>query len=295
VPKLARNHHFVPQGYLAGFTDTGTREGRLYVLDLQTQKAFATRPRNVAAQRDFNRIDVEDQRPDALEQALGDFEDRAIAVIRWVRDQGCLPEDNDFSYLLNLMCLLVVRNPRLRQSLTRAKQQGARIIMDRLVSDRRLWEHHMRKALEAGDIPVSDVSFEQMKRFVEEEGYAIEIDQQDNLRSEFRIFDNILHSLADRCWSLLVAAADAPHFITSDHPISQVFKDPHQTGPIGVELRQTELVFPLNSRQALLGVFEEQLPPRLVVEARDVAVINTRTLRTAERQVYSVESVFTVM
>ena len=70
MPKLARNHHFVPQGYLAGFTDTGTREGRLYVLDLQTQKAFATRPRNVAAQRDFNRIDVEDQRPDALNKHL---------------------------------------------------------------------------------------------------------------------------------------------------------------------------------------------------------------------------------
>ena len=33
---VARKHHFVPQGYLAGFTD----DGKLTVFDLESQKAF---------------------------------------------------------------------------------------------------------------------------------------------------------------------------------------------------------------------------------------------------------------
>ena len=31
---VARKHHFVPQGYVAGFTDDGTRNGKLTVFDL---------------------------------------------------------------------------------------------------------------------------------------------------------------------------------------------------------------------------------------------------------------------
>ena len=79
--KVARNHHFVPQGYLAGFTDDGTRNGRLFVSDLASGSVFQTKPRNVAAKRDFNRIDTEGQEPDALEQALGEFEGRAVDLL----------------------------------------------------------------------------------------------------------------------------------------------------------------------------------------------------------------------
>jgi hypothetical protein len=89
--KFARNHHFVPQGYLAGFTENGTRDGRLIVSDLVSCSLFQTKPRNVAAKRDFNRIDAEGQDPDVLERALGEFEGRAASVIRGIGECGDLP------------------------------------------------------------------------------------------------------------------------------------------------------------------------------------------------------------
>jgi Protein of unknown function (DUF4238) len=89
--KFARNHHFVSQGYLAGFTENGTRDGRLIVSDLVSCSLFQTKPRNVAAKRDFNRIDAEGQDPDVLERALGEFEGRAASVIRGIGECGDLP------------------------------------------------------------------------------------------------------------------------------------------------------------------------------------------------------------
>jgi hypothetical protein len=49
----------VPQAYLAAFTDKGTKGGKLFVLDVHTGRGFRTSPKNVASERDFNRVDIE--------------------------------------------------------------------------------------------------------------------------------------------------------------------------------------------------------------------------------------------
>lgn len=288
VTNLARNHHFVPQGYLAAFTDTGTRDGQLCVFDLITRSCFTTRPRNVAAERDFNLVEVEGQAPDFLEKGLGAaLEDRAASVIRKIGEEKCLPEDHDLSYVINLICLLVVRNPRARRSLTRAKQQTAKTIGKMLVSDKQIYEHHLRKACEAGYITESDVSFERMKEFVDSGRYTIEVATHGLIRTELSIFNKVLRCLGSRYWSLLDAAPDAPDFITCDHPVTLVFKDQEVQGPIGVGSRQTEIVFPLGPRQALLGVFEDPLKQVVSVNSKGVAATNTRVIRHADRQFYS--------
>ena len=160
MKKFARNHHFVPQGYLAGFTDDGTRDGRLFVSDLVSRSIFQTKPRKVAAERDFNRIDANGQDPDALERALGEFEGRAASVIRGIRESGQLPTDEELSYVINLMALLVVRNPKSRRAMNAARRHTRRVIGGMLSSDRRLLEYHIAKAKEDNFIPKdADVSF----------------------------------------------------------------------------------------------------------------------------------------
>jgi hypothetical protein len=295
MPVLARNHHFVPQGYLGGFTDTGTRDGQLYVFDLATRKSFRTRPRNVAAEKDFNRVEVEGQPPDFLEKGLGALEGKASAVIREMGQTKQLARDEDLVYVINLICLLVVRNPRGRRSLTRAKQQTAKTIAQMLVSDKKLWDQHLRSAREAGHITGPDVSFERMKEFVDGERYTIEVATEALIHTELKVFDDILKCVGSRCWSLLDAAPDAPDFITCDHPVTLVFKDPGTSGPIGVGLKQTEIVFPLSPRQALRGVFEDPFKPVVVVKPVGVAAMNTRILRHADRQLYSREPEVSVL
>lgn len=116
----AKNHHFVSQGYLAGFTEDGTRNGRLFVAGLVSRRVFPTNPRNVGAERDFNRIEADGYDPDTLERQLGEFESTAISVIRGIQASGELPADEELSYVINLMALLVVRNPRSRRTMNTA-------------------------------------------------------------------------------------------------------------------------------------------------------------------------------
>lgn len=294
--KFARNHHFVPQGYLAGFTKEGTRDGRLFVSDLISRSVFQTKPRNVGAKRDFNRIDVDGQDPDALERVLGEFEGKAISVIRGIQTSSELPADEEFSYVLNLMALLVGRNPRSRKNMNNARHHTVRVIGDLLASDKRLFEHHLAKAKEDGFVPQdAEVSFEAMKQFIHDDQYTVTVSTSESLSLELAGLDNTLQLLGSRYWSLVTAAVDAPDFVTCDHPVTPVFKDPNRRAPIGYGLPETEVSFPLNTRQALLGVLEDPLAVRIEARASQVAAINSRTAYHAARQVYSKTSSVAVL
>jgi Protein of unknown function (DUF4238) len=97
MERTAKDHHFVPQCYLAGFTDTGTKDGLLCVFDHVASRSFRQKPRNVAFEVDFNRFEAESQHPDALEKAFGKFEGKAASVIRAICRDGELPSDEEFS------------------------------------------------------------------------------------------------------------------------------------------------------------------------------------------------------
>lgn len=117
---VARKHHYVPRAYLGGFTATGTKDGKFFVLDVESGRAFRTSPANVAAERDFNRVDIEGRSPDAIETALAPFEGQAVEAIRRVIETQTYPNDQDWNLILNLLALLAVRNPRMRTSFNRA-------------------------------------------------------------------------------------------------------------------------------------------------------------------------------
>jgi len=284
---IARNHHYLPQGYLSAFTDTGNRDGQLHVFDLPTRRSFRTRPRNVAAEKDFNRFEVDGQAPDFLEASLSGVEGTAATVMREMGRTGQRAEDKDLVYVMNLITLLVVRNPRERRSMARSQQQVAKTIGEMLVSDKRVYEHQLRKARDAGYLTGPDVSFERMKEFVQGGRYTIEVAREALIRTELSVFDSVLKSIGTRSWSLLQATPDAPDFVTCDHPITLVFKDPKASGPIGVGVKSTEIVFPIGPRHALRGVYEDPFKPVVSIRPVDVAAMNTRILRHADRQLYS--------
>jgi Protein of unknown function (DUF4238) len=66
----ARAHHFVPRCYLNNFA----REEQIVAIDVLAGKRFVTNTKNVAQERDFNRIESDTLPPDALETAYGLFE-----------------------------------------------------------------------------------------------------------------------------------------------------------------------------------------------------------------------------
>lgn len=291
---VARRHHYLPQGYLAGFTDTGEKEGKLYALEIKTARGFKTSPKNIAAERDFNRIDIDGKDPDVIEKALSTFEDQAVGALRCLAKTNALPQGDDFSHLMNLLGLLAIRNPQIRKSFNNFRERVAHRFAELLVSNKEIWHYHVAKARAAGAQIPEDISFEKMRDFVEGKRYTIELGTEGNLRSEFHTLDRLLPFFARRRWSVLIADDTAPDFICSDYPVTLVWKDPACESPIGFGLRQTEVVLPLNRRQALFGVFEDPLPVVVRVDVVKVGELNARTVLNAERQIYCATESFTM-
>lgn len=289
---VARKHHYLPQSYLAAFTPSGEKTDKFHVFDIQSGKSFKTSPLNVAAQRDFNRVDVDGHPPDAVENALSSFERQAVEAIRRVNDCHIFPSDTDWNLILNLIALIAVRNPQLRESFNSSREHAIRVMAGMLASDKRLWEGHIKKARESGeDIP--DVSFEEFQDFAERGEYDIEFHPQGNLEVEFNAIDTVLPLLGQRMWSLLIAPPDGPEFICSDHPVALTWKPGHK-GPIGYGRRHSEVFFPLGRRTGFYGVYEDTLKPVVNCRPMSVAIMNSRVLQGTERQVYSARDSFSI-
>lgn len=292
MKSTARRHHYLPQAYLAAFTRTGSKDDQFFVLDVHSGRPFSTSPINVAVERDFNRVDIEGRSIDAIEQALSPFEEQAVMAIRNVIESEKFPNEEDCNWILNLLGLIAVHNPQLRKSFNRSREQLIHCIGDLLVSDKKIWEHHVKKAREFVENINDDVSFDNMKQFIEERKYRLEFSPEGNLRVEFHAFDKLLPILGQRTWSVLVAPNDGPEFICSDHPVTLVWKS-GKVGSVGYGLKETEVFFPLGRNIAFYGVFETPLKPAVKLKPDHVAMMNRRVILNAERHVFSaLESFF---
>jgi hypothetical protein len=292
MKSTARRHHYLPQAYLAAFTRTGSKDDQFFVLDVHSGRPFSTSPINVAVERDFNRVDIEGRSIDAIEQALSPFEEQAVMAIRNVIESEKFPNEEDCNWILNLLGLIAVHNPQLRKSFNRSREQLIHCIGDLLVSDKKIWEHHVKKAREFVENINDDVSFDNMKQFIEERKYRLEFSPEGNLRVEFHAFDKLLPILGQRTWSVLVAPNDGPEFICSDHPVTLVWKS-GKVGSVGYGLKETEVFFPLGRNIGFYGVFETPLKPAVKLKPDHVAMMNRRVILNAERHVFSaLESFF---
>jgi hypothetical protein len=288
---VARNHHFVPQGYLAAFTHNKKRDGKLAVYDVVAGRYFTTKPRNIAAERDFNRVDVDGYPPDFIENQLGDMEGKASLALRQVIDTEQLCSAESLTIVINLVCLLIVRNPRFRRSMTGAITRSSLAWADLLVSTEATFSRIVDSARRDGYIS-NAVAYEEVKSFVFNGAFDIEVPSETLLRHEFRIYDDILQLIGRRHWSLLISGEGAPDFITCDHPAVLHQRDRSRLGPFGVGTPGTEIIFPISPRHALSAIFENTNPSRIVLKPRGVAIINSLIFGSADRQIYCREAPF---
>ena len=102
----ARRHHYLPAAYLASFTDTGKKEGQFFVIEVSGGRSFRTSPKNVAVETDFNRVNIDRLSPDAIEQGLSSFEQKAVKAVRQILDSRAFPEGDDYHYVTCLSVTL---------------------------------------------------------------------------------------------------------------------------------------------------------------------------------------------
>lgn len=112
----ARRHHYVSQCYLRGFGQIpeGGKVHQVFVSD-RSGNSFTSSIANVAAERDFNLINVNGQAPDALEKLFANFESDLPNAIADVTENGHFRNLESKSLLLNFIALIGLRNPRQRK------------------------------------------------------------------------------------------------------------------------------------------------------------------------------------
>jgi hypothetical protein len=273
--RVARKHHFVSEGYLAAFTNTGTSKGLLRVYDHSTQKSFPAKPKDVAFEPNYNRVNAPTLAPDALEKAMGRFESYAVREVRKIITSGKLTPPEEFSYVYNLIALFAVKTPALRRASENAQKQVWRQVMHLTVSSEEMFEQQMSAAREDGFLrPDLNVSYQQMKDFITRDAYTISIPVEQHILTEHSVFDKILPHLSQRYWSVMTAKADAPDIITCDRPAPPL-------------LAAERLVFPLSPRRALLGTKEPEAPEEFEIDTKAVAYLNFKILDQSISQIYS--------
>lgn len=290
---VARKHHYIPQAFLAGFTEQGKKDGQLYVFDPANGTSFRTIPKKVAAERDFNRVDVLGKPIDVVEKALASFEMNAIEAIKRVVESEAFPNDEDYILILNFLGLLAIRNPRLRKSFNESREAVCRRLLELVVSNTKVWEHHKVKAIAGGHEISTSVSFDDAREFVRRGEYDVTFSSEGNLRAEFGALDDVLRVLGQRSWSVLIAPKDGTEFICADHPVTLWSKSGSRES-LGLGMTNTEIFLPLSKRVGFYGVYEEPLKEVVRCRASNVAIMNQRAMDTAQRHVYSASPSFSI-
>lgn len=290
----SRNHHWVPQCYLKGFARSRSKNALLYVTDFKAARCFTTIPRNVASARDFNRVEIEGVAPDYVESGVAQFEKKLDGALeRICRDRDIVDAD-DHNLVLNLIALLAVRNPGMRENVRRTQEQILKRVLDPTLATRERYEANFSDAHRAGALDAGDIlPYEQMRDFVDRDQYTISVSTTHHVQRELELVDTVLPLLGQRKWLVVRALPDSGGFITSDHPVVlQWTKVPSKTlSPPGFAVKDSEVLFPISHDLAMIGAFEGS---NSLVDAdeRQVALMNAVILSHRHRQIYGKDDRF---
>lgn len=277
----ARNHHYLPEFYLRGFTC----HSKVHVFDLKTKKHFCTNPRNVGARRDFNKISVPGFAADHIETSLGsDFEGPAANAFKSIIESNRLSR-TDFNYVMSLIALLAVRSPEKREQFRKMQEHIAEGIMETMYSTEENY-----KAMNS-NLAENKFSFQDMKEFYESKAYKIDVPVEKHLEVEVEGMDSILPYLYGREWSMYIANKDTGYFVSTDRPVILNWIPPDgedftKTYPPGFALKNTRVFFPLSKTHAVVGEFDGSRAIRAATKEA-VASINTILIKKKYRQIYA--------
>jgi hypothetical protein len=283
-----RKSHYLPKFYLAGFTANGEAEGDLYVFDQTILRDWRSSPSKSATERDFYVVDLgPTEDPDVMEKVFSRLEGDFSRVLGDIIAGHQLPSnDLDFNWFLNFVATMVARTPRTRGVAAKAIDRATKAELRKLLATPEGWTQFRQVCGESGR-EVGEQKYEEYKRFADSEDYTVDFDQTTHVQTmATHMIDALLPALAERHWSLGIAAEDAPDFVCSDMPVG-VF--PARSADIGRPMtllsRDTVLSFPINRRLVALARYE-RCGDVQAVTAQGARLINYWSISGA-RQVFS--------
>lgn len=284
----ARNHHFLSQCYLKGFSNGRSKNSRITVIDLRQKIIFETSPRNVGAIRDFNRIEIDGFDPNTIEEDYARFEAKVAPALKKIEEDYSFEGENR-SLVLNFLALLAMRSPQNRENFRRLAEEISKFTMNLCLLTPERWKATItRMKMDGVDI---DLSYEDAKRIFEDGDLRIEVPREHLIKIEQDGIAVILPLLNDRNWLLIKTTSDSGPFVTTDRPVILGWKKPNEIPPFyrnspGYGLKETRVYFPISQSLALIGEFDGKSG---VIEApvELVAYLNSILMHYSYKQVFA--------
>ncbi len=306
MPKQPRKHHYVPQFYLAGFTDNRTPDGRLYVLNTVERRQWPSAPKEAGHIRDFHRVNLgANVDPMAVEKKLSYVEGKQSVVLKKIVQEKALPlGDNEaMADLMLFVALMAVRTPRFRRKNAAfvdeaekarlreafATEEGRESFRRAIADTKAMLSPIKRTALEK--LLNDDPDLSKTREYFNANEFTVSYGQTWHVQMMLRSTIGLLPCLSSRYWSLWIAQPNAPDLVCSDSPVALAWAKAAQgPWPPGFGLKNTVVTVPLDKRMALVGTFEP-LPAKRTFGMSEVAAMNAATCSEAE-QVFSAQEDF---
>jgi hypothetical protein len=277
-----RAHHFVPQCWLAGFTDTGQKDGQIWVTDLARKKQWRTSPANAGHHRDFYRISDPKLDPVVVEKTLSRIENAVAPLLKTLGQGQREPTEDELEVLVWFMAIQWVRVPAFRPTLLAIADSLHRSQLSIALKSRESWAAALKDAGIPADSPGAD--YDAMREFERSGQYSLTAEPEWYLQRGFAAVPAITRSLMARRWAMSFSKSGS--FIGSDSPVAL---DGPKDGKVG--FKNAEIVTYSVSRYVLLyGTKVAVMTP--FVSRKYIAHTNTFAMLTAEAQVYSHTSDF---
>lgn len=284
-----RNHHYISQCYLKGFAETRSKDATLQVWDLVRKRRFATRSRNVASMRDFNRIEVEGLDPNYLETQLAQFESELDGALGRIIASQTITSDDDLAYVLNLMAMSLVRHPSTRDVIAHLVGENRHAAVRLALETKSQWDVAIQRMREAGEYIGEDFTYEAVRDYVEGEKFRLQVDRSYLNRLELQHFEEVLPYFFNRVWTIIQTDPVTAPFITSDRPLFMLWarrEDNLKQPPPRLMDKSTLMLFPLSKELALFGR-TSGLPKVESAGPERVAMINAYQLHNARSQIFA--------
>jgi hypothetical protein len=272
----ARAHHYVPQCWLAGFTDTGEKDGMLYVTDLKRRTQWRCKPSETGHRRDFYRVEddtVAD--PLVIEKMFSKIENEVAPIFRVLVEKKRGPKyGSELEMLLKYMAIQWIRVPTFRAIVGKTVYSH---FSEDVIRSPETWQQAKRRVgIPDGD---PDTDYTRVKE-AWDSGQIVFSGQPDfYLKTGAQMVEEIDTLLNQYKWNWLVS--ESGQFIGFDSPVAMDGLEGHAIGFKNAGV----VIYPVNRHLLLYGTHEAVERPFLTTQL--IARHNTFAMLSADEQVYS--------
>lgn len=285
------DYKFLPDYYLAGFTEKNILEDRIWALDRKRGLQIETLPREAARGQEVNppgsgTYSIE---ADLMARAA----DETASVINRISETQTLPAGSDFALLLDFIAAVLQNLPAPRKMVDRFADDLAEKILSLAADSKESYQGSLAKIEEDSGVKVP--TFEEAVAVLQSDKHDTPEDQRLCIRSGLNRTRLALSHIESRTWGVIINDSPDHLFITADMPAALVSLN--ESGYYGPNLRSpgTVIYLPLSSRVILVGRSRETPETSRVKGVREVARLNTLVIGGKSRFIYSPRENFVYM